>query len=688
MMKSLLFVAALSVAGATRLEALAVRQDVTDTSIVRPTPSGQVLETVTIRAIRGDAAAPIAQTTRSRAQIMESYAGQEVPMLLTAFPSVTATSDAGVAAGYTYFRIRGLDQTRVNVTLDGVPLNEPEDQGFYSVNLADFANNVQSVQVQRGVGTSSNGTAAYAGSVNFESIALGSAKRGGEIELTGGAYDTRRLSVAARSGLTSHGLSGYLRVSSQHTDGYRYASGNDSRSLFASGGYFGARHVLKAMLISGDARNELAYIASDAADIARDPRTNALTSNERDHFRQDVASLSHSVALGTNAALTTTIYHNRLHGGYDVLAAPDMLHFNVGSRWTGVLSTLHATHERLTLDGGVHLSDYRRDHWLTIVPDASSRLYDNAGVKREASGFAKIGLELGRTTVFGDAQLRTAHFAYVPSASAGVAPAPIQWTFLNPKIGATVRLSRGWSTFASIGRNGREPARSDMFAGYDDMDASNAAFIGPFDRVRPEYVTDGEAGVAFAGTVTTLRANGYWMQFRDEITPIGRLSTIGLPLRKNVASSRRRGVELEASVRPAQWLDASLTASASANRIREYTDDQTGATYHDVEPLLTPRVQLGHDVAVRLRPWLTLGANGRYTGRSYLANTDDARFIAPAFTISDLSVTLGSGTRRVLVQLNNAFDVRAFPGGYTDGARSYYYVLAGRHLSATVHWGF
>ena len=672
------------------LRGVTSRQDTLGTLLVAIglTPVGSELEAVTVRAIRGDGSAAVAQTTRTRAQIDASYAGQEVPMLLTAFPSVTATSDAGVAAGYTYFRIRGLDQTRVNVTLDGVPLNEPEDQGFYSVNLADFANNVQSVQVQRGVGTSSNGTASYAGSVNFESIALASATRGGDVQVTGGSYGTRRLSVAARSGLTSAGFAGYVRVSSHHTDGYRHDSGNDSRSLFASGGYFGARHVIKATVLSGDARNELAYLASDASEIARDPRTNALSASERDHFRQDVLLLSHSMALGTAAAVTTTVYHNRLHGGYDVLVDPDMLRFNVGSRWTGALSTVHVARGRMTLDAGAHASEYRRDHWLTLAPDPRTRLYDNAGIKSEASAFTKVGVAVGRAALFADAQLRTTRFSYAPDVNAGVAPAPIRWTFFNPKAGATVRLGRGWTSFASIGRNGREPARNDMFAGYDNLDASNETFISPFSRVRPEFVTDGEAGVAYMGATTALRANGYWMQFHDEITPIGRLSTIGLPLRKNVGASRRRGVELEATARPAPWLSASLAASASANRISAYTDDETGATYHDVEPLLTPRLQLGHDVSLRARSWLSLGAIGRYTGRSFLANTGDARFIAPASYVADVSATLGGDRHSVLLQLDNALNARVYPGGYTDGTRSYYYVLAGRHVSATARWKF
>jgi iron complex outermembrane receptor protein len=181
---------------------------------------------------------------------------------------------------------------------------------------------------------------------------------------------------------------------------------------------------------------------------------------------------------------------------------------------------------------------------------------------------------------------------------------------------------------------------------------------------------------------------GYWMRFHDEITPIGKLSTIGLPLRKNVAASSRRGLELEASARPTRWLSGSVTANASANRIRAYTDDATGQTYHDVAPLLTPRLQFSHDISLRATRWLSAGAIGRYASRSFLANTADARFVAPASYVADLSATLGSQRCNVLLQLDNALDRRVYPGGYTDGSKSYYYVLAGRHVVATARWNF
>src|SRR5260221_3165454 len=195
----------------------------------------QQLEAVQVTAIRGRAA-PISAQTITRSELQRSYTGQETPILLQRAPGVTAYSESGSASNYSYILLRGIDQTRINITLDGIPLNEPEDEALYFSNFPDFANSISSVQVQRGVGSSAYGTASYAGSVNFESIPVGSVRRGGEIQLTSGSYNTIRESLVLQSGLSPSGFAGYVRGSSQRTDGYRFNSGNRSRSAFASGG--------------------------------------------------------------------------------------------------------------------------------------------------------------------------------------------------------------------------------------------------------------------------------------------------------------------------------------------------------------------------------------------------------------------------------------------------------------------
>src|SRR6185437_10304531 len=207
----------------------------------------------------------------------------------------------------------------------------------------------------------------------------------------------------------------------------------------------------------------------------------------------------------------------------------------------------------------------------------------------------------------------------------------IGWSFLNPKAGVTYQLDAPWSLYASFGKNTREPARNDMFAGFDNLDTSNVAFVGSLARVKPETVHDLELGTNYRGAALTVQANVYSMDFRNEIAPIGALSYIGNPLRKNVGSSYRRGLELDATYRLPRLL-LTANATASTNRIREYTDSTVdpAATYHNVEPLLTPRFTTYERAAVSATRALTLAVETRYQSRSFLTNTGDPTYVLPA----------------------------------------------------------
>lgn len=258
------------------------------------------------------------------------------------------------------------------------------------------------------------------------------------------------------------------------------------------------------------------------------------------------------------------------------------------------------------MDVGAHANTYHRHHSLAIRPDLGALVYHNTGRKREQSAFAKAAMSLGKVTLYGDLQLRRPEFEYLPDAEAGVGRAGIAWTFVNPKVGITWEAARHATLYASYGSNGREPTRNDMFAGFDNVDTTNADFVGPLSRVRPERVHDGEAGVRWRATSLSANVNLFAMRFRNEITPVGELSYIGLPLRKNVRASYRRGLEADVTWQPVSAITASANATLSRNRIADYTDDATGATYHDIDPLLTPTVLLNHAVDWRMAPALSL----------------------------------------------------------------------------------
>jgi iron complex outermembrane receptor protein len=654
------------------------------------TPLTRALEQVTITAIRGtaDAArAPISQHTIPITAIEPRYSGQEVPLLLADTPGITAYADGGAYSNYSYFRIRGIDQTRVNITLDGIPLNDAEDQAVFFSNFPDFGNSVQSVQVQRGVGTSSLGTAAYAGSINFESLALAQSSLKSELQLSRGSFNTTRGSAEWQNGIGER-LAAYGRVSWQDTDGYRHRSGNRSSGGFASVGYYGDRTIAKVIALAGVSRNELSYLASSEADIAHDPRSNPLTDSDR--FWQRVAGATVTRALNPQHTLGATAYNVSAGGDYDVTFDGVVSNFNLASTMSGVFSTWTAHWGRTNLVMGAHGNTYHRDHYLIVRPDVSTRAYSNRGNKDESSAFAKLSLERGSATWFADLQVRRASFAYVPDKRAGVAASDIAWTFVNPKVGVSVGLTPRTSWYASYGSNGREPTRNDMFAGFDNLDTTNAAFVGALDRVRPERVRDAELGIAFRSPSIEVAANAFDMRFRNEIAPIGELSYIGLPLRKNVRSSVRQGIELEAAYLAAgkSAFAASANAALSRSRIAEYTDDATGLTFHNVEPLLTPSFVANHRLAFNLYGTTRLQLDGRYVGSSFLSNTDDPWFVLPAVYTGDVALTIGLGPHMILVQLRNVADRRAYGSGYTDGATAYYYVLAGRNLITTARLRF
>jgi iron complex outermembrane receptor protein len=341
------------------------------------------------------------------------------------------------------------------------------------------------------------------------------------------------------------------------------------------------------------------------------------------------------------------------------------------------------------------------------------RAYTNTGHKQEVNSFLKASWNAGRAQIWGDAQVRYARFRYEGDQPLG----SVDWTFFNPKAGVRFAPSPAFSVYASVGRMSREPARSDMLFGED-----NATLPYDLAAVKPERVVDLEAGGEYARPGLTVKANVYAMEFRDEIALTGELSEIGLPTRRNVGSSSRRGVELDAEWRPSPAWRLSGTANVSRNRIDEWTQyydvydadfawvDSVPRVAQDVRPLLTPSVIVNGAVSWMPSPRLGLDLSGRWVGESQLDNTGHADFTTPAFFTLDAQATVtlvkggsaGRGEARVRVQGVNLLDERrAWPGGYryqymtrdTNGAdtlagTSYYYPLATRSVYVTLEVRF
>jgi iron complex outermembrane receptor protein len=329
---------------------------------------------------------------------------------------------------------------------------------------------------------------------------------------------------------------------------------------------------------------------------------------------------------------------------------------------------------------GANGNRYARDHYAFVRPDLATPLYFNTGHKGDVSGFTKIAYDIGRATLFGDLQARHAQFRYAPDGQSGIRASAIDWTFVNPKVGITYQLTGALRLYASYGRNSREPARNDMFAGFDNLDTSNVAFVGDLGRVRPETVHDVEAGVTARTAVASFQGNLFSMDFRNEIAPIGALSYLGLPLRKNVRASFRRGVELDGTYRIAPRATVAANLTLMRARIAEYTDDATGLTYRDVPPLLTPAVTTAQRIQLDATRRLSFAIEGRYTGKSQLDNTGDLRLTLPAAYLVDATASWRQGRVALTLRGNNLTNSKRFGSGYAGGATPYYYVLPPRNL--------
>ena len=649
------------------------------------TATARTLERLTVTAVRASDNAPLARTTLDRAQIERDYAGQDIPLTLRQVPSVTAFSESGSLLNYSYFRVRGIDQSRVNITLDGIPLNEPEDQQIYFSDFPDLTSSVQSMQVQRGVGTSTYGQAAYGGSVNFATHSLTGTPRGMSLETGGGSFGTARATLQANSGALANRLAFHGRVSGLRSDGYRDGASSAANSVFASAGYFGDRDLVKFTATTGLERNGQAYSAVTLPEIEANPRTNPLD-GVGDKYRESFATLSWTRFLSPDASAGMTAYGFTTRGFYDYPSgAPGAaLRYRSASRWGGLIAAAHVVSGRLTIDGGAHGMTYSKDHMFDDRPDLQYPGYSNTGYKTEASSFGKASVALGTATLFGDLQVRTAEFRYRPTEGYGLEEVSQRWNFVNPKVGITIQPHSRLSLFASYGTTGREPTRGDLFAGADDVTPDDAPALLPLTRVRPEHVNDLEAGASFSAGRVSLSVNVFDMRFRDEIARTGATTPLGYDIRANVGRSYRRGVEFDASLAVSRNVDLRSTVTVSRNRIEEYRDEGSGTTYRDIEPILTPAFLAGHQLTWRVSEALTLTVDSRYQGLSYLAPTGDERLTSPAFHVLDTGVRYRLGSAVIGAYGRNLLNRRAFPSGDVSGAgEPRYFIMAPRSLDLT-----
>lgn len=603
--------------------------------------------------------------------------GQEPSFLLAeTTPSVTAYADAGNTQGYSYYRMRGIDQTRINTTFDGMPLNEPEDQGAYFSNYPDLLNSVSKIQIQRGSGTSKNGVANYAGSIELFSPNLPDSART-NVGINYGSFNSLRIFGEYNSGIKNN-KAVYIRASQISSDGYKYHSANNSQSVFLSTGLFLDKSVWKLNVLAGHQKNQLAWLGVADSLIVKDRRTNANV-NEHDGFTQCLLQVHNKWMPTKSAAVQTSIYYTFLNGNYDFnlngfLGLPgteELYNYAFKSNLVGFFSNYTLSKQHFKWITGLHGNLYNRRH---IGSEKTlGELYTNTGYKKEVAVFTKVDYNFGKLSFFTDLQYRLSSFDY----TGRVFFDKTNWSFFNPKAGLSVEVNTGAVFYYSIGRTGREPTRNDMFAGNDDLlaDSLGNAMVAV---KQPESVVDHEFGLRYQSKKINVNVNVFYMNFKNEIVLNGKFGPNGLALTNKVENSFRTGVELNLMYKLSQQFTLNNNSSFNYSRIREQQEK--------FSPILTPAFIINQELVYR-HNYFSASLMARYQSGSFIDFANTAKVNSYFLLNGHIAYTVKAFDLAVFI--NNMSNSKYFNNGYVDidGTKKYF-VQAPANCSVSVKYNF
>ena len=625
---------------------------------------------------QADKLTPITFQNLSSIDLKAKSTGQEPSFLLSELPSITVYSDAGNTQGYSYFRMRGIDQTRINITLDGVPLNEPEDQGAYFSNYPDILNSVSKIQIQRGVGTSKNGVASYGGSVQLFSPNLyDSTKK--TFGIGYGSFNSLRAFGEFNSGIKNKKAL-YVRASQVYSDGYKYNSSNNSQSVFISSGLFYDKATWKINLLAGHQQNQLAWLGVSDSLISTDRKTNA-NKNEKDKFTQCLVQLQNSWRPNTVSTIQTSVYYTFVNGNYDFnldnfLGLPttsELYNYAFQSNLIGVFSNYTFSKKRFNWTTGIHGNIYDRQHLGS--EKTLGQLYKNTGYKNEVSVFTKADYTIKKITFFADIQYRYSTFDYNGTVSFD----KMNWHFINPKAGLSYAIKENSTLYYSIGKTGREPTRNDLFGGNDDLlaDSLGNAIVS---IKTPEYVLNQELGFRHQSQKLNVNLNLYYMDFKNEILLDGKFGPNGLALTNKVEQSFRTGIEVSVTYKINKNFSLINNSSFNYSRIKEQKEVFT--------PILTPPIIINQE-AVYFYKRFSIALSARYQDKSYIdfANTSTVK----NYFLINARVQYNIKGFQFCVFLKNISNTQYFNNGYVDfdGSKKYF-VQAPTNFHASIKCSF
>ena len=646
---------------------------------------------VTVTATRARATTPVTYVELDREQIQARNLGQDAPYLLKWTPSVVVNSDAGTGIGYTGIWIRGSDPTRTNVTINGIPYNDSESQGVFWVNLPDFSSSASSVQIQRGVGTSTNGAGAFGATIDFNTNRIDEAA---SLRLNGsvGSFGTRRGSVNYTSGLLKNGLKVDARYSRTHSDGYVDRARADLNGYYVGLTYVGADagaggdsessavwrfnafggHEVTYQSWNGVTRDEIAEFGRTYNSVGTEKEGEPYD-NEVDNYRQNHYQLHYNTALDSRITLGISGHYTRGLGyfeqykadedaeDYGITLSPPLGGTGEGTtdlirrRWLDnhfygtVYSLRYRANGRLDLTFGGSANEYRGDHYGEVIwarnagdSEIRDRYYDNDATKRDFSNYVRGNYRLtGGLSAYADLQLRHVTYRFLGFANdLSRLDEDVAHTFFNPKAGLLYELPGGGQAYASFGVAQREPNRND----YTENPAPT--------RVRPEKLYNTEVGIRRQQDRANYGVNFYYMGYRDQLVLTGELNDVGEYIRANVAESYRLGLELQGGYRVTDRFTAGGNLTLSRNRVVGYTefldsyDENFGYLGQDevrqentplaFSPSLTGALDLNYRAINQERHLLEAGLQTKYVGERFVDNSGSADSKLDAYYYTDL----------------------------------------------------
>ena len=681
------------------------------------------LEEVVVQSIKADKNSATTFTNITAKDIKAGNLGQDLPFLLNSTPSVVISSDAGAGVGYTGIRIRGTDPSRINVTINGVPINDPEDHGTWWVNMPDLASSVGNIQIQRGVGTSTNGAAAFGASLNIQTNNL-SKVAFGQLSSSAGSFNTLKNTFQAGSGLINNKFAFETRLSKITSDGFIDRASADLKSFFLSGAYYGKKSVLKTTIFSGREKTYQAWngVPEDTL-MAGNRRYNEFTyPNQTDNYQQDFYQLIYTKEIANNFNINATLFYTRGRGYYEeykteqklskyqisnvVVGADTLTKTNlVRQKWLDnhfygfTMSGNYDNKKKLKASIGGGWNQFLGGHYGKVIwaqfannSNLGDKYYSNDATKDDGNVYGKVYYQLlPKVNVFADLQGRAIGYTFLGVDKDGIdLTQTVNYVFFNPKAGFTWDISQNHYFYTSSSVGQKEPTRGDFV---------NAS---PERRPKSEYLTNIESGIVGRRSMFNYAANFYLMSYKNQLVVTGQLDDVGNSLRRNVDNSYRAGIELQLGAKISELFTANLNLTLSKNKIKQfkeilydenYTENINAHTNTDIA--MSPNVILGGQLVFTPLKGLVFTVLPKYVGKQFLDNTSNDTRALKAYFVTDARINYEVPQKLIknlsfAVQVNNVFNKKyeangaTYPGLYEGIVYNYnyYYPQAGTNFLA------